>query len=120
MRTSDYENLRRCTAARADGTPCRAWALWDSPGQVCVCHAGRHHAGPRTPPKAGPRSNPPPCTCSAYGWPHRPASGLCRWPLPPAVRSTTRPGTHRSTWNRPRKGQQFQKHRRTLANPEGT
>lgn len=38
----------------------------------------------------------PPCQCSAYGWPHRPGGGVCRWPDPPQFRLTTRAGMHRS------------------------
>jgi hypothetical protein len=34
-----------------------------------------------------------PCTCVAYSWPHRPGSGLCRWPDPPHYRLTTPPAT---------------------------
>ncbi len=105
MQTDDYHILRKCTAARADGRPCCGWAMWDHPGQVCASHGGRHHAGPRTKGQVGPRSKPPACNCPAYGWPHRPAGGLCRWPLSPVARSATRPGTHRSAWARPRKGQ---------------
>ena len=112
VQTADYHNLRHCTATRADGSPCRAWALWDHPGQVCATHGGRHHAGPRTPAdRSRPRTKPPACNCPAYGWPHRPAGGLCRWPLPPVARSATRPGTHRSKWDRPRKGQQHRRPR---------
>jgi hypothetical protein len=27
-----------------------------------------------------------PCTCPAYGFPHRAGAGLCRWPNPPERR----------------------------------
>ena len=111
MRTDAYDAARRCTAARPDGTPCRAFAAWDDPGQRCVVHAGRHHRGPMAAARANAApiavavkpARPPACNCPAYPWPHRPASGLCRWPLSPAGRSTTPAGTHKAGWTR-RKG----------------
>ena len=97
---------RRCTALRKDGKPCRAWALWDDPRQLCMAHAGRHHRGPMPNPPAwhqGERRNVKPCTCPAYAWPHRPGGGLCRWPAPPLYRCTTPPSTHRpGRWRPPR------------------
>jgi hypothetical protein len=89
---------RRCTAKRKDGKPCRAWALWDDPRQLCMAHAGRHHTGPM-PPRwerraDNRRSRHVICSCNAYAWPHRPGGGLCRWPLPPEQRSTIPPSTH--------------------------
>ncbi len=89
---------RRCTATRKDGQPCRAWAVWNDPRQLCAQHAGRGRRGPRG--HRGPpfapclRSAAPPCRCAAYAWPHRPGSGLCRWPEPPIYRRTTPAGTH--------------------------
>ena len=78
---------RRCTGTRKDEAPCRAWAVWDDDRQLCFAHAGRHHRGPR---KIGVWIAPKParyiaCRCSAYGWPHRPAGGACRWPEAPLV-----------------------------------
>ncbi len=94
---------RRCTGTRKDGQPCRAWAVWDDPRQLCVSHVGRHFTGwinfkrrSRDLPAAY-----EPCTCAAYAWPHRPAGGLCRWPDPPLYRSTTPAGTH--DWPRGRR-----------------
>lgn len=90
---------RRCLGTRKDGQPCRAWALWDDPRQLCAQHAGRGARGPRGPnasrwPYAPEkRTNYTPCTCRAYDWPHRPGSGLCRWPDPPMYRRTTPAGT---------------------------
>ncbi|MHA2132139.1 MAG: hypothetical protein ACW99L_19380 [Promethearchaeota archaeon] len=76
--------LRRCTAIKPNGEPCKAWAVWDDSRQLCVVHAGRHHKG-----RMG-RSHKPkkkaryiPCTCEAYSWPHRPGGGLCNWPDSP-------------------------------------
>jgi len=90
MYSASAEAARRCTAARKDGLPCRAWALWDDPRQLCLIHAGRGRRGPQLP---GDRPQRPtaylPCTCAAYHWPHRPGGGLCRWPDAPEQR---RPG----------------------------
>jgi hypothetical protein len=75
--------LRRCKATRADGQPCRAWACWDDPDGRCMAHAGRHHTGPmpfRWATSTHQAARVVPCTCRAYGWPHRPGGGLCRWP----------------------------------------
>jgi hypothetical protein len=92
---------RRCRACTKAGEPCRAWALWNEPRQLCLVHAGRHHTGPIGP-GFGPRRHAryAPCTCPAYGWPHRPAGGLCRWPDAPLVQHPTPPCTHR--WPRRR------------------
>jgi hypothetical protein len=94
---------RRCTATRRDGEPCRAYALWDDPGQRCVIHAGRGKRGPHRSRFAQP-SRPAavsPCRCVAYQWPHRPGGGLCRWPEPPLYRLTTPASSHRWTrWRR--------------------
>jgi len=89
---------RRCTEKRADGSLCRAWALWDDPRQLCVAHAGRLWTGPYDsnyrPPFAV-RTKAQPCTCIAYSWPHRPGGGLCQWPDPPLQRDPTPASTHR-------------------------
>jgi len=37
-------------------------------------------------PKPGSRRRGPLCACKAYPWPHRPSSGLCRWPDEPMER----------------------------------
>ncbi len=88
---------RRCTATTRAGAPCRAWACWDDPGQRCVVHAGRGHAGPQASrfPQAWRPARYVPCRCVAYSWPHRPGAGLCRCPDPPTHRRTTPAGTHR-------------------------
>lgn len=87
--------LRRCTGTRKDGRPCRAWALWDDPRQLCMAHAGRHHRGPMPPyrHRRSTRGKYISCRCEAYAWPHRPGSGLCEWPNPPRYRSTIPAGT---------------------------
>ena len=85
---------RRCAATTRAGRPCRAWALWDDPGQRCVVHAGRGHRGPQAPGwQASRPARYPPCRCAAYAWPPRPGSGLCRWPDEPLWRCTTPIGT---------------------------
>lgn len=100
---------RRCTARTRAGAPCRAWACWDDPGRRCVVHAGRGHTGPQGPGLAPSRpTRYTPCRCIAYAWPHRPGSGLCRWPDPPTHRRTTPAGTHRAgsvrlRWRRSRR-----------------
>ena len=40
MYSEEAELLRRCTAMRADGDPCRAWALWNSNHQLCAVQRG--------------------------------------------------------------------------------
>lgn len=99
--------LRRCSYVYPEGhgragERCRAYAMWDSPGALrgeglCAAHGGRtrgrewerecwedrYHC--RTVPV---------CRCVAYNWPHRPGSGLCRWPDPPRFRLTTPASTH--------------------------
>ncbi len=101
MYTEKARKVRQWTATRRDGQPCRAWARWGSPLQLCVVHGGLHHRGPLPPrslvgyrPKHK-RTQYTPCTCVAYAWPHRPGGGLCNWPDPPANRRTTPAGTHR-------------------------
>lgn len=90
--------MRLCTVMRRDGRPCHGWAAWDDPLQRCAVHAGRHFRGKRcklTPEQRKDRRSMwlrcrrwkirerAVCRCMAYLWPHRPASGLCRWPDPP-------------------------------------
>ena len=38
---------RRCKARTKEGRPCRSWALWNDPRQLCLVHAGR--GAPRAP-----------------------------------------------------------------------
>jgi hypothetical protein len=78
--------------------------VWGDPAQRCVNHAGRHHTGPLAPGFAPQRrTRYVPCRCQAYDWPHRPASGVCRWPEPPVERCATPEGTHRWPRWRPRR-----------------
>ena len=94
--TPEAEEARRCTAIKADGSPCRAWAVWDDDRQLCVVHAGRCHRGPRTGQRRSEKTNYLPCTCEAYAWPHRPGGGVCLWPAPPVVKCLTPAGKKRS------------------------
>lgn len=80
--------LRRCQAQTRDGRPCANYAAWDDPLRRCGAHGGRvrrSHIAEKT--------AAPPCHCIAYQWPHRPGSGLCRWPDPPQWRSTIPAGS---------------------------
>lgn len=86
------ECLRRCVAIKKDGAPCKAWARWGDDRQLCSRHGGN-------------TSNPwegssalrskPKCDCEAYAWPHRPGSGLCRWPDQPEKTCKTPAGAHK-------------------------
>jgi hypothetical protein len=91
---SDAITLRRCIAIKADGTPCRAFAMWNDPLDRCVVHAGRHHRGKQNGPRRPNRRNVPACHCPAYAWPHRPGGGLCRWPNDPWYICQTPASTH--------------------------
>lgn len=101
---------RRCMATKADGTRCRAFALWDDPRQRCWGHAGRPRRrkyGRSLQERLAALDQPEqrtryvPCRCAAYAWPHRPGGGWCRWPLPPVVCSGISAGTHSRTRLRP-------------------
>ena len=93
---------RQCLGSRADGQPCRGWALWDAEQQLCAVDAGRHHLGPLPTRLDRSWSRPPApykaCTCAAYRWPQRPGGGLCRWPLEPIWQHPIPAGTH--SWPR--------------------
>lgn len=91
---------RRCLALTKAGNPCRAWAVWDDPRQLCVNHAGRHHRGKMgSKPKRSKRTRYPLCRCEAYTFPHRPGGGLCRYPETPLYKLTTPAGTKtRESW----------------------
>ena len=98
---------RLCTAKKADGCPCRAWAVWGDSRQLCASH-GRHHRGKLRKrdfaellDERSKKTRYIPCHCAAYKWPHRPGGGLCRWPLPPAGVFSTPAGTHSQTRLRP-------------------
>lgn len=85
--------LRRCTQPKADGSPCRAWAVWGDVRQLCAPH-GRHHRGRMRGRRSDERTHFEPCVCAAYKWPHRPGGGVCRWPDPPLLICRTPAGTH--------------------------
>ena len=85
---------RRCRGTRKDGDPCKAWALWGHPDQVCLSHSERRHRGPMALHRRSFATRYVPCTCDAYAWPHRPGGGDCEWPDPPRYRCTTPAGTH--------------------------
>lgn len=90
---------RKCLGMTKNGQPCKAFACWDSKEQLCNVHCGRHHKGRMPYPPAYRtrvrKNGYKPCTCIAYQWPHRPASGLCEWPnLQPKYRCTIPAGTH--------------------------
>ena len=90
--TEKAKALRRCQAVRADGQPCKAWAIWGT----YRCSAHTYKTRRTWPPGRGPndRGRPIPCTCEAYAWPHKPGGGLCRWPDPPIYRCTTPEHSH--------------------------
>jgi hypothetical protein len=98
------EALRRCQATTRAGEPCRCWAIWGHPDQLCSTHAGRtahnwerfmeRHKAQFAAFQAGAsyeqlvrmeiqHARYPPCHCRAYDWPHRPGGGLCQWPDEP-------------------------------------
>jgi hypothetical protein len=80
---------RRCQATTKDGQPCRQYAVWGDALRRCGQHGGRisgaHVVG---------KTAYEPCRCVAYPFPHRPGSGLCRWPEQPHYQLRMRPGTH--------------------------
>lgn len=93
--------LRVCSARRADGAPCGAYAVWSDPGQRCWRHGGqRARPVPRSWREdrgySRKRRHAPTCDCGAFAWPHRPGSrgrgGECRWPEAPGGRCATRQG----------------------------
>lgn len=94
---------RNCTGTKVDGKPCRAWARWGDDRQLCSSHAIKKRK-----PSDGYKvmKSKAKCECEAYQWPHRPGSGLCRWPDPPLQKCPTPPGTHdeprwaRTAWGR--------------------
>lgn len=94
---------RKCTGRKADGTPCQAWARWGDDRQLCSSHAIKKRK-----PSDGYKvmKSKAKCECEAYQWPHRPGSGLCRWPDPPLFKCLTPAGTHdeprwaRTAWGR--------------------
>lgn len=99
--TAKARELRRCKQIRADGEPCRAWAVWGDPLGRCAGHAYKTRAGQdiRRPRIDAYKTRHPPCKCAAYRWPHRPGGGLCRWPDEPVYACTIPPGT-RAWWRK--------------------
>jgi hypothetical protein len=107
MYTPEAIRLRRCRGTRADGSPCRAWAIWGEASQQCVAHCGRPGVTRRGSGNYRPYQSPrtararyQPCRCVAYAWPHRPGGGLCQWPIEPTYRLTREAGRHSSYWSR--------------------
>lgn len=96
---ADLELRRRCVERRADGKPCRAWAMWDSPDQRCSSHTyktrRRDDEMSDEIRREQNRRNAPTCRCLAYSFPHRAGNGLCRhpdeplesWPTPAGKRA---------------------------------
>jgi hypothetical protein len=89
------EAVRRCTARRKDGEPCRAWALWRYADQLCIRHSGLWQPTRRGWDVSRMHARYEPCDCPAYSWRHRPGGGLCRWPLEPEDVCQTPVGSHR-------------------------
>lgn len=81
------EEQRRCLAPRKDGSPCRAWAVWNASEQLCAAHLHpvRRKADEMTDEirREQGRRHSPVCNCDAYDWPHREYNGLCRGPEGP-------------------------------------
>jgi hypothetical protein len=82
--------LRRCIETKPDGARCRAWARWEADDQRCSSHAIRKRGKRKG---FSPMRSKAQCTCGAYEWPHRPGSGLCRWPDLPIEVCETPAGT---------------------------
>lgn len=84
---ADRERRRRCVERRADGKPCRAWAMWDSPDQRCSSHTyktrRRDNEMSDEIRREQNRRHAPTCDCPAYAWPHRASAGFCRFPDEP-------------------------------------
>jgi len=84
--------LRRCTATRQDGEPCRAYARWGT--LLCAAHTyktrGRRERRWET------IKVKTLCHCRAYNWPHRVGGGLCCWPDEPETICIIPASTH--TW----------------------
>lgn len=78
---------RRCTGTKADGLPCKSWAVWEADEQKCLSHLSpkarlEHEIRRAKQSKKAPR---PKCDCDAYPFPHRPANGFCVAPEVPKV-----------------------------------
>ena len=92
MYTDTARALRCCQATKANGQPCRGFALWG--GSRCAAHTHTTRRRSGTTLDLHYPTNYEPCWCVAYAWPHRPAGGLCCWPDVPAYRSTVPAGTN--------------------------
>ena len=93
--------LRVCSAKRADGAPCRAFAVWEDPARRCWRHGGKRPLPTLTWREergySRKRRHAPTCRCGAFAWPHRPGSrgkgGDCRWPDGAAGHCVSRQGS---------------------------
>lgn len=84
---AEYERRRRCTQIKADGQPCKAWAVWHLDEQRCIKHLSpsarvAYEAAQQGQPRKTPR---PTCACAAYPFPHRPGNALCIAPQKPLM-----------------------------------
>ena len=84
MYTEKALAIRRCKAIKADGTPCKSFAVWGKENQLCASHQpSKKIHKPRNPNRKNGgfmKNNRPPCACKAYPYPHRPGGGKCQWP----------------------------------------
>ena len=64
--------LRLCTGTNKNGSPCKRYASWGDPEQMCSHHRSKHRPFVK-----------PVCHCEAYEFGHRPGGGLCEWPDAP-------------------------------------
>lgn len=96
MYNTHAKELRQCRAIKKDGSPCTAWALWNSNKQVCFIHSERPREHCKLDKKwpFKKKARVPSCKCEAYAWPHRPGGGLCEWPLKPKYICLIPEGTH--------------------------
>ena len=98
MYSEKARELRRCQALTKDGERCQGWAVWGDELHRCGRHGGRvmeAHIREHT--------HYTPCRCVAYPFPHRPGSGLCKWPDAPEYRMVMRPGAHNIAYSFTRK-----------------
>lgn len=94
MYSERARELRRCVATcKGSGERCTNAAVWTDPRGLCGAHGGRVRQ-----PHIREKTAYIPCTCRAYKWPHRPGSGLCRWPDEPKMRLNHVAGRHSSEY----------------------
>src|SRR5262249_39271100 len=78
------EDERRCLATRKDGSPCRAWAVWNASKQLSAVHLPptrrNQHEMTAAIGREQARRHAPICRFDGYDWPHREYNGLCRGP----------------------------------------